>query len=378
MHHVLLEALSSRSRHGLWLALQPTLGFMVLLVGIRTIEVLFPLAIAAPLGLLVTALWCCWAATLLPGRARKVGDWLQARVVERGGDGSPAQPVHVPSALEINARNAPTMLVSLEAAQLSFMRHPGRDARRVLALASLALWAQLLTQVLIEAPGTLATALTGVFAGVAMFATVDLYCGRRRALPRFWLGERMPWPTAWKVEDKQSKVLGPLWLAIGLLFFAATVPIAHAQSVEQGVSMSFHLSVPLTVLWVGRRELRRVGTIEQTKPHRLAARWLVRLAPVAWWSVLVLQVTLISLGIVALALSPVDESAAYLGVLLIGIAVMVRSMRLDWQRPRKPTVVNVDEVAALLGEPHLERRITLVLMTIGAISGIWSYLLEAT
>jgi hypothetical protein len=57
---------------------------------------------------------------------------------------------------------------------------------------------------------------------------------------------------------------------------------------------------------------------------------------------------------------------------------MVRAMRIDWQRPRSPTVVDLDEVASLLGEPHLERRVTRVLLTVTNVSGIWFYLLEAT
>ena len=57
------------------------------------------------------------------------------------------------------------------------------------------------------------------------------------------------------------------------------------------------------------------------------------------------------------ALSPLDDGAAYLGLVLFGLALIVRAMRTDWQKPQAPRLVDVDEVAELVSQQHLQDRV---------------------
>lgn len=373
---MLLEAVVSRSRQGLWLAAVPVLMFGALL-GSLWLATLLPGPSVSPARLLIAALWSWWSVRILPARAHGVASWLRTRVNERGGEADPSQPVHSPSALEVNARNAPAMLASLEAVRLSFMRRPGQESRRMLAVAGAALWLPSLTSAAIDDHGTLARAAIALCAVLATIATMDLYRGHERRWSRPWRATTGPWPHAWQVTDRPSKVLGPIWLILALLGFAATVPISHAESVTRGVTLTFLLIAPLTVLWMGRHQLGWLAALERTDSHRILARWMVRMAPATWIAALAVQLALVVLGLSAIALSPLDASASYVGILVLGIALMFRSMRRDWQRPRQPALIDLDEIASLFGERHLERRVSGVLMLSSFVSGIWAYLLTA-
>lgn len=373
---MLLEAVLSRSRLGLWLAGGPLAMFGTLL-GSLWLAALLPDSSESPARLLIAASWSWWSVRVLPARAYRVAAWLRTRVIERGGEADPAEPVHAPSTLEINMRHAPAMLASLEAVRLSFMRRPGQESRRMLAVAGAALWLPSLTRVAIEDHGTVARAATALCAVAAAVATLDLYRGRRRSWSRPWRAPAGPWPRAWQVTEQPSKVLGPIWLALAVLGFAVTVPISHADSAAHGVTLAFLLTAPVTVLWMGRHQLGWLAAIERTDVHRRLARWMARLAPAAWMAALAAQVVLVGLALGAMALSPLDPSAAYVGTMLFGIAVMLRAMRRDWQRPRQPAIVDLDEIASVFGERHLEQRVSGVLMISSFVSGIWAYLLTA-
>lgn len=366
----------SRSRRGLWLATQPTLMVGVLLLGLWSAARLGP--VVGPLaGLAVAAVWSAWSTRVLARRAHRVAAWLRARVMAREGDADPMQPMHRPTALETNARNAPAMLGSLESLRLSFMRDPGQESRRLLAVAGAGAWLPVLTTAAVEDHGTVARAATALCAALATVATVDLYRGRQRRWARPWRGVAGPWPDAWTVADTPSKMLGPIWLALVLLGFAATVPISHADSVGDAVTLAFLLLAPVTVLWMGRHHLGWLAAIERTDGHRRLARLMVRLAPAVWVTALAAQIVLVALGLAALALTPVDDNAAYAGISILGITLMFRSMRREWQRPRQPTIVELDEVASLFDERHLERRVSAVLVTASFVSGIWAYFAAA-
>jgi hypothetical protein len=116
--------------------------------------------------------------------------------------------------------------------------------------------------------------------------------------------------------------------------------------------------------------LGRPGVDVRTAATRAPARGLASNA-------LALQLALVGFGLSAMAMSPVDADAVYVGTLLLGIAVMFRAMRRDWQRPRQPALIDLDEIASLFSERHLERRVSGVLMISSFASGIWAYLLTA-
>jgi hypothetical protein len=56
---------------------------------------------------------------------------------------------------------------------------------------------------------------------------------------------------------------------------------------------------------------------------------------------------------------------------------MVRSMRSNWQKPQSPKVVDAEDVAELLGEKHLENRISAALGLAAPLAGIWFFIVEA-
>lgn len=373
---MLLEALTSRSRRGLLLSLAPAGCFVVLLVAMMATGLL-PRAVEPPLRLALIAIWAWWTAATLPGRARAMAEWLRERVLARGGEPDPAQPIVPPTTYEINARAAPRSLQSVEHARLSFMRHPGAVSRHMLALAGAGLGAPTITTMAIADAGWVTYAAAAMAAGAAGLALADLYRGRRRALVRPWRTRGGPWPVPWDVEPGPPKLLGPVWVILGALLFAATMPISGAPSVVVGVDRGCYLVALALAVWEMRHHIDGLVKLEATRPHGAAVRLVQRLAPIAWYLLMGLQASFVALGLLALALTPIDLSAAPLGVLLLALGLMVRTLRSEWRRPTDPVVIDSREVAVLLSERHLEHRVTLTLRVLTVSAAAWFFIRQA-
>jgi hypothetical protein len=371
---VIVEALMARSRAGLWLALAPTRLWLFLIAGYGAALAWVP--VGPTVALAVSALWARWSTQALARRTQKVDDWLRERVRKLGGEPDPKQPIKALTAYEVNARNAPRQLQSAESTRLDFMRDPGGVSRRMLAVAGLAVIGSSLTLIAITSRGLITTSLSVMAAALALTAICDLYRGgvRRWAAP--WRTISAPWPSSWRVIDPPSKMLGPIWLGLGLAIALASILISHAGSIGRGVNLALLALGACAGLWACRANLGGLAAIERTTVHRWLSRALIVVAPAVWELVRAFQIVLVTLGVVACALFPIDYSCAYLGVLLFGIALMVRALRQSWQRPDDPELIGMQEVARLFGEKHLERRMTTVAGFIAPVTCVWFFVAE--
>jgi hypothetical protein len=348
----------------------------VLLLAAVVVVGLLPFNNAEPaVRLAATSIWSVWAVRSLATNSHELSAWLRERVATRGGDADPPQPVRVLTTFESNQRNAPMLLASLESARESFMEDPSRSSCHLLAIAASALAMTQLTVVVINDYGLATSIATGLCGSAAAATLSDLYRGRYRTRP--WRTVEAAWPDAWRLAYPPSRVPGPVWLLLLVLLFAATLPISRAGSLGQGATLTIGLLAIAYALWAARHQADLIDAIERTATHRNLARLIVRLAPAAWHSALVLQVALTTLGVVLVGLAPIDASALYLGLLVLGMALIVRSVRSTWRRPTTPDVIDVDYLTFLLSEPHLKHRITRVAALLPIAVAVWTYLVMA-
>ncbi len=371
---MLLEALVGRSRHGVMLSIAPTALLLALVLAMFASGWL-PEAGEPPSQLLLVAGWGWLTASVLPRRANAVAAWLRERVIARGGEPDPRQPIVPPTTYESNARNAPALLHSIESVRLSFMRRPGTASRHMLALGGAVLGASTITALAIDATHDVATyATSALAAALAALALSDLYRGRARDARRPWRACPDAWPAPWTVRDGPTKVVGPVWLILWALLFAATIPISKAPTVAEGADRACYLAALLLAVWELRHHINGLAALEATRSHGAVAHWVRRAAPIAWYLLLALQLALVALGALALALAPIDPTAAYLGFLALGLALMVRMLRSEWRRPKDPLVIDSREVAALISERHLERRVTFTLRMLAVSAAAWLFI----
>lgn len=359
----------ARSRAGLGLALVPVRLWVILLAAF-TLALQLPGAAAPIAGLTVTAVWARWSITALTRRARETDAWLRERVQALGGDGNAPQPVRAPTTYEVNARNAPAPLTSAESTRLEFMRDPGGTSSRALAVAGLAVSGSALTLIAVVDQGTATRVLSLPPAALALTALCDLYRGRLRRWPRLHRTAPAPWPPAWTIIDPPSKMLGPIWLGLVLTIGLISILVTRADSLSRGITLASLALGATAGLWTQRSHFGGLAAIERTALHRWVSRALVAIAPAVWETVRAFQVTLVALGVIACSLFLIDYYALYLGLLLIGIALIVRALRKAWQRPRDPELIGFDYVATLFGEPHLKQRMTTVAGFVGPVTFI--------
>jgi hypothetical protein len=161
-----------------------------------------------------------------------------------------------------------------------------------------------------------------------------------------------------------------------VLLGVATLPISQADSLRTGISRACVLVGLIFAVWELRGRAARLAALERTRCHRVVARVLVALAPFAWDVMLAVQGVLVFLGVALFALSPLNATAAYAGLAMMWLAVWVHMLRGDWRRPEDPVLVDAHEVQALCLEEHVEKRVTVSLRILVALTFVWLYLLE--
>jgi hypothetical protein len=373
---LLLDALTSGRWRAVWLAVQPGVLLAPLVAAVLAIGVV-PSEAQPALRLTVVAVWAWCCVSVLPRRAARVSHWLRTRVGELGGELDPVQPVTPMGTLELNIRNAGWRLDSLESERLSFMRGPGIGSRRVLSLVGLLLTAPVVTHAMfVEERGLAFDALSALAIALVAVALTDLFRGRHRIWRRPWRTCDGPWPAAWTIADSPSRVLGPIWFGLFALLGVATLPISQADSLGTGISRACFLVFPIVAVWELRERAARLAALERTRCHRVVARVLVALAPFAWDVVLAVQGVLGFLGVALFALSPINATAAYPGLVMMWLAMWVHMLRGDWRRPEDPVLVDAHQVQALCLEEHVEKRVTVSLRILVALAGVWLYLHE--
>jgi hypothetical protein len=359
-----------------WLAAQPGVLVVPLIAAVLAIGVV-PREGQPALRLAVVAVWAWCCASVLSRRAARVSHWLRIRVGELGGEPDPVQPVTPMGTLELNVRNAGWRLDSLESERLSFMRGPGIGSRRVLSLVGLSLTAPVVTHAMfVEELGLAFDALSALAIALVGLALTDLFRGRHRIWSRPWRTRVGPWPAAWTIADSPSRVLGPIWFGLFALLGLATLPISQADSLATGISRACLLVGLILAVWELRGQAARLAGLERTRCHRVVARVLVALAPFAWDVMVAVQGVLVFLGVALFALSPLNATAAYPGLVMMWLGMWVHMLRGDWRRPEDPVLVDAYRVQAVCVEEHVEKRVTVSLRILFALVCVWLYLHE--
>jgi hypothetical protein len=365
---MLTSALLNRSWRGIALGLQPAAWCAVLVLGLAFAGELGPPA-SGPVLIVLFAGWALVVGERARRRAHAVVAWFPEAIFRHGGNPIRLQPVAAPDFAEMNRPWVSWWIADLEAAQLQYQRAPGVVSRRGLAAFDLAVGGA--GVVAFSAAQRFATA--AVLAFVVAGGSAMLWTGAGREPGRPWRAASGRWPEAWQIVERPSRVLGLVWIALGLVVVGIVEWSAQAPTVERGLDRGAAGVGVLWFLWEARAQVLRLQRLERVRGYQAMQRLVARSALPLWYLVATLRILFCGLALVAFWAGPVlGGPAIALAATSFGIGVMLGGLPSGWKRPRAPRVVDVQDGAQALAIQAIDRRVTATLRLLALAALVWT------
>jgi hypothetical protein len=365
---MLTSALLNRSWRGIRLGLQPAVWCAVLVLGVVG-AAQFSSSISGSVLIAAFTAWALVVGEHARRRAHALVTWFPEAILARGGTPVRVQPVVAPDIAEVNRPGVSWWIVDLEGEQLRFQRAPGVASRRGLAVFFLMVGGASVVAIASAQSYGLAGGLALVVgAGAAM-----LWTGAGREPSRPWRRAVGRWPEPWEVIERPSRVLGPVWLALGVVVVAIVLWAEEAPTLKRGLDRGAAAVGILWFLWELREQVLRLQHLERARIYQAAQRLIAKLAVPVWHILAATRITLYALALCAFWAGPVlGEAALTLATTSFGLGLILGSWLREWKRPRAPLVVDVQEGARTIAIHGVERRLTVTFRLLVLAALVWT------